>query len=157
MHKLIWMKVKINRATTIDMANPRLVVSAVFAGIALALALFGMIGNSQMSGMQAGHASLAASHFAGLSGSHVPGLIALGLSFAAFVVLWGQRSYLVAGLLIIAGTLYTIHLAPFLGDHSVIAFPGPVVGLLFGHVILALGVAKGIGSAMPRLVQSPNK
>jgi hypothetical protein len=98
-----------------------------------------------------------ASHFAGLSASHMPGLIALALSGAAFVVSWRQRSYLVAGLLIAAGIMYTVHLAPFLGNHSIIAFPGPVVGLFFGHVILALGMAKGIGSARPRIVQSPNK
>jgi hypothetical protein len=151
------MNVKINRAVVRDMANPRLAVATILAGVALALAAFGMVGESQMTGMQAGHASLAASHFAGLSGSHVPGLIALGLSVVAFAVSWRQRSYLVAGLLIAAGSLYMIHLAPFLGDHSVIAFPGPVVGLFFGHGILALGVAKGIGSARPRIVQSPNK
>lgn len=135
------------------MANTRLVIAAALAGIALALALFGMIGNTLI--MQAGHASLAASHFAGLSGSHVPGLITLALSVAGFAVSWGQKSYLLAGLLIAAGTLYTIHLAPFL-DHSVIAFPGPIVGLLFGHVILALGAAKAVGN-LPMLVQSSNK
>ena len=130
------------------MANPRLVVATILSGIALALALFGMIGENSITGMQTmpGHASLAASHFAGLSGSHVPGLIALGSSVAAFVISWRQRSYLVAGLLIATGILYTIHLGPFLGDHSVIALFGPVIGLFFGHVILALGVAKGIGS-----------
>lgn len=132
------------------MANSRLVIATVLAGIAFALAVFGMIGDNPISGMQtgmSGHASLAASHFAGLSASHVPGLIALVLSAAAFIVSWGQRSYAVAGLLIAAGIIYTIHLAPFLGDHSIIAFPGPVVGLFFGHVILGLGVATGIGSA----------
>jgi hypothetical protein len=131
----------------------------VLAAIALALAVFGMFGESPIMGMQtgmSGHASLAASHFAGPSASHVPGLIALALSAAAFIVSWGQRSYIVAGLLIPAGILYTVHLAPFLGDHSIIAFPGPVVGLFFGHVILGLGLAKGIGSAKTRIVQSPN-
>jgi hypothetical protein len=125
--------------------------------IAFALALIGVIGSNQTGGMQAGHASLAASHFAGLSGSHVPGLIALGLSGAAFAVSWEQRSYLVAGLLIAAGIVFTIHLAPFLGDHSVIVFPGPVVGIFIGHVIPALGVTKGIGLVRTSIVQNPNK
>jgi hypothetical protein len=137
---------KISRAVLWDMANPRLVTAVVLAGVALALAIFGMFGANQMTGMS-GHASLAASHFAGLSGSHVPGLIALALSGIAFAVSWNQRSYLVAGLLFATGILYTLHLGPFLGDHSAIAFPGPVVGLFIGHVIMALGVAKGIGSA----------
>ena len=99
---------------------------------------------------------MAASHLGGLSASHVPGLIALALSGAAFVVSWKQRSYLVAGLLIAAGIIYAIHLASFLGDHTTIAFPGPVVGLIFGHVILGLGVAKGIASATATIVQRPN-
>jgi hypothetical protein len=64
-----------------------------------------------------GHASLAASHFAGLSGSHVPGLVALALSGVAFAVSWNRRSYLVAGLLFATGILYTIHLASFLAMH----------------------------------------
>jgi hypothetical protein len=128
------------------MASPRLAIATILAGVAFVLALFGMIGENSIAGMQAGHASLAASHFAGLSGSHVPGLVALGSSVAAFMLSWKQRSYLIAGLLIAAGILYAIHLGPFLGDHSVIAIIGPVTGLFFGHVILALGGAKAIGS-----------
>jgi hypothetical protein len=138
------------------MANSRVVIATVLAGIAFALALFGIIGETSITGMQMGHASLAASHFAGLSGSHVPGLIALASSVAAFIVSWKHKSYLVAGLLIGAGILYTIHLGPFLGDHSVVAIVGPVIGLFFGHVIIALGVAKGLESARIRIVQSPN-
>jgi hypothetical protein len=152
---------KISRAVLQDVANLSLAIAAILAGIALALAVFGTFRDSQIIGMQTGmggHASLAASHFAGLSDSHVPGLVALALSAAtAFGISWNQKSYLVAGLLVATGILYTIHLAPFLGDHSVIAFPGPVVGLFIGHVIMALGVAKGIGSARARIVQSPNK
>jgi hypothetical protein len=142
------------------MADTRLVIAQVFASITLALAAFGMIGNNQIGSMQTGmqgHAAMAASHLGGLSASHVPDLIALTLSVAAFIVSWRQRSYLVMGLLITAGIIYTIHLSPFLGDHSTIAFPGPVVGLFFGHVILGLGVAKGIGSAKTTVVQKPNK
>jgi hypothetical protein len=148
------MLIKIIRRRLLAMGNPRPAIAVILAGIAFALAVFGMVGSQ--TGM-AGHASLAAGHFAGLSGSHVPGLIALALSGASFVISLGQRSYLVAGLLIASGILYTLHLAPFLGDHGIISFPGPVVGLFIGHVIMALGVAKGIGSARARLVQSPNK
>jgi hypothetical protein len=129
------------------MANPRILVATILAAAALALALLGLIDANSATGMQMGHAGLAASHFAGLSASHIPGLAALGLSVAAFVVSWEQRSYLVAGLLIVAGIIYTVHLAPFLGDHRIIAVVGPVIGLFFGHVILALGIVKAIGSA----------
>jgi len=150
------MNVKINPVTLCHMVSPRLVIATVLAGVAFALALFGMIGENSITGMQAGHASLAASHFAGLSGSHVPGLVALGSAMAAFMVSWKQRSYLIAGLLIAAGILYAIHLGPFLGNHSVIAIIGPVTGLFLGHVILALGLAKGLGSTRTKLVQSPS-
>ena len=139
------------------MTNRRLVIATILAGVAFVIAVFGMMGDP-ISGMQmAGHSSLAASHFGWLSAGHLPGLIALGLSVAAFLVSWRRRSYVIGVLLIGAGVIYTIHPAPFLGDHGIIAFPGPVVGLLFGHVILGLGVATGIGSAMTRVVQTPNK
>ena len=130
------------------MANKRVVIATILAGVTFAIAAYATIGENSVTGMQTmpGHASLAASHFAGLSASHIPGLVALGLSVAAFTISWRHRSYLVAGLLMGAGILYTIHLAPFLGDHSVLAIVGPVTGLFFGHVILALGVAKAIGS-----------
>lgn len=76
----------------------------------------------------------------------MPGLIALGSSVAAFALSWGQRSYIMAGLLSAAGILYSLHIGPFLGDHSAIAMVGPLTGLIVGHIILALGIAKGIGS-----------
>jgi hypothetical protein len=137
------------------MSSTRILVATILAGAAFALAIFGMIDQSQ-GGLTTGHASLAASHFGALGGSHLPGLVALGLSFASFALTFGQRSYLVAGLLIATGILYTIHLVPFMGDHRVVAFPGPVVGVIIGHVILALGVATAIGSARTRVVQRPN-
>jgi hypothetical protein len=127
------------------MDNPRFVVAIALSALALALAIFGTIGGGPMAGA-GGHASLAASHFVGLSGIHVPGLIALGSSVAAFALSLGQRSYIMAGLLTTAGILYSLHLGPLLGDHSVIAIVGPITGLIFGHTVLALGVAKGIGS-----------
>lgn len=136
------------------MVSLRIAIATVLAGVSLALALFGMIGENSIIGLQTGHASLAASHFAGLSGSHVPGLVAFASSIAAFVVSWRLRSYLVAGLLIGAGILYTIHLGPFLGDHSVISIVGPVIGLFFGHVILALGIAKAIGSGRTHVTRT---
>lgn len=150
------MKVKINRASTGYVTTARLVFAAVLAGLAFALSVFGILGEGSMIGME-GHASLAASHFAGLSGSHVPGLIALASSVAAFSLSWKRRSYLVAGLLTAAGILYTVHLGPFLGDHSIITIVGPVIGIIIGHVILALGLVIGVGSAKMKVVQSPNK
>ena len=137
--------VKIILATMGDMANPRLVISTVLAGVAFALAVFGMVGANSIAGMS-GHGNLAASHFDGLSGSHIPGLIALASSIGAFIVSWRLRSYLVAGLLVGAGILYSIHLGPFLGDHGVVAVYGPFIGVMSGHLMLALGVVKTLGA-----------
>ena len=139
---------KIILTTMCDMVNPRVVISTTLAGVAVALAVFGMIGANSIAGMS-GHAGQAASHFGGLSSSHIPGLIALASSIGAFIVSWRLRSYLVAGLLIGAGILYSIHLGPFLGDHGVIALYGPFIGVMSGHLMLALGVAKALGSARP--------
>jgi hypothetical protein len=130
------------------MPNKRLVIATILAGGAFAIAAYAMIGENFITGMQTmpGHAGMASSHLGGLSVSHIPGLVALGLSMAAFVVSWKQRSYPIAGLLVAAGILYALHLGTFLGDHSNLAIFGPLTGLIFGHVILALVVAKGIGS-----------
>jgi hypothetical protein len=73
-----------------------------------------------------------------------PGIGAIVLATAAFVVSWKQRSLLLAGLLaasgvtgIIAGVINTKYFA-------VIMLPGPILGAIIGVVILGLGVAKGI-------------
>ena len=56
------MNVKINPVILCHMVSPTLVIATVLAGVDFALALFGMIEENSITGMQAGHASLAASH-----------------------------------------------------------------------------------------------
>ena len=75
-----------------------------------------------------------------------PGIGAIVLATAAFVVSSKQKSLLVSGLLgasgvtgIIAGMINTEFF-------TVIMFPGPILGAIIGVVILGLGVAKGIES-----------
>jgi hypothetical protein len=80
------------------------------------------------------------------------GISAIGLSVAAFVVSLGQRSFVVAGLLAAAGIMYMIRGLIALGDSSVIVLPGPINGVIFGVMILGLGMAKGIRSARPTAV-----
>ena len=135
------------------MSMSRLAIATVLSVLTLALAVFGMVGSGVFAGT-AGHAGLAASHFGALSGSHVPGLIALGASMAAFILSWGQKSFIISSLLLASGILYTVHLGPLLGDHSAIVIVGPLMGLILGHVILALGVAKGIGSLRPPVAKT---
>jgi hypothetical protein len=80
-------------------------------------------------------------------------LAAMALSAAAFVVSWRQKSYLVAGLLAASGIIFMIPALSAMGySLSVIVFPGPILGVIFGLVIFGLGVAMGIRSARTKVV-----
>jgi hypothetical protein len=73
-----------------------------------------------------------------------PGIGAIVLATAAFVVSWKQRSLLLAGLLAASGVTGIIAGVIKTGYFAVIMFPGPILGAIIGVVILGLGVAKGI-------------
>ncbi len=73
-----------------------------------------------------------------------PGIGAIVLATVAFVVSWKQRSLLVAGLLTASGLTGIIAGVINTGYFAVIAFPGPILGVIIGLGILGLGVAKGI-------------
>jgi hypothetical protein len=75
------------------------------------------------------------------------GIGSVVLATAAFVVSWQKRSFLIAGLLGASGIIFMIPAVTALGDFSVIVFPGPILGVVFGLVVFGLGVAKGIGTA----------
>jgi hypothetical protein len=84
----------------------------------------------------------------GLAVNVVTGAIAF--SIAAFVISWKQRSFAVAGLLAASGVILMI--LPLANINFVI--PGPIIGVIVGLAILALGVAKGIGTARPTAVSA---
>ncbi|MDQ3962267.1 MAG: hypothetical protein M3230_07270 [Thermoproteota archaeon] len=65
------------------------------------------------------------------------------LAAAAFVISWGQRSFVVAGLLTASGIILMI--LPLANMNF--AIPGPIIGVVVGLAILGLGVAKGIRTA----------
>jgi hypothetical protein len=73
-----------------------------------------------------------------------PGIGAIVLATTAFVVLWKQRSLLVAGLLVASGVTGITAGMINTGFFAVIMFPGPILGVIIGLGILGLGVAKGI-------------
>jgi len=80
-------------------------------------------------------------------------LAAMALSAAAFVVSWKQKSYGVAGLLAASGIVFMVPALSAMGySLSVIVFPGPILGVIFGLVIFGLGVAMGIRSARTKVV-----
>ncbi len=76
-----------------------------------------------------------------------PGIGAIVLAIAAFLVSWKQRSFMVAGLLAASGLVGLIYGVIATGFFAVIVFPGPILGVIIGLWILGLGVAKGIITA----------
>jgi hypothetical protein len=72
---------------------------------------------------------------------------AIALAVAAFVMSWKQKSFPVAGLLAASGAILMIPGLIATGYLSIIIFPGPILGVIFGLIIFALGVAKGIRTA----------
>jgi hypothetical protein len=73
-----------------------------------------------------------------------PGIGAIVLATAAFIVSWKQSSLLLAGLLAASGVTGIIAGLINTGYFAVIVFPGPILGVVIGLGILGLGVTKGI-------------
>ena len=117
------------------MANAKLVIAQALAGAALVMVVINL-----MAGVQILVAGLAA----------VFGIGTIALSVAAFALSLKKRSYVVAELLAATGAIAMIPALTILGDFSVIVFPGPILGFIFGLMILGLGVAKGAMTARAR-------
>ncbi|MGH9992568.1 MAG: hypothetical protein ACREAZ_07990 [Nitrososphaera sp.] len=122
------------------MANRKVFLAAGLAAAALALVLPNLV---------VGIATL------GIAGGTVLNISSIALSAAAFAVSWRQRSYPVAGLLAATGVMYMIPGLVALAsiNFAVIVFPGPILGVIFGLVILGLGVAKGVRTARTAVVE----
>jgi hypothetical protein len=69
------------------------------------------------------------------------------LAAAAFGVSWGQKSVLISALLLISGTLVTVNAIIATRNFSILVFPGPIIGVILGLVLLALGIAKSLSTA----------
>ena len=113
--------------------NSKLAISMGLAAATLALVLTNVLGGPAL--LQS----------AGLAAAIV--ISAIGLSVAALVVSWKQRSFVVAGLLAASGIILMIPAIIATGYFAVIVFPGPILGVIFGLVIFGLSVAKGIRTA----------
>jgi hypothetical protein len=88
--------------------------------------------------------------FAGLPPTPVRLLFAVTgvlLAAAAFGVSWGQKSVLISSLLLISGTLVTVNAIIATRNFSILVFPGPLIGVILGLVLLALGIAKSLSTA----------
>lgn len=115
------------------MVNSKLAISVGLAAATLALVLTNVLGGPAL--LQS----------AGLAATVV--ISAIALAVAALIVSWKQRSFVVAGLLAASGIILMIPAIIATGYFAVIVFPGPILGVIFGLVILGLGVAKGIRMA----------
>src|ERR687897_818130 len=80
------------------------------------------------------------------------GIGAIPLAVAALVVSWNQRSFLVAGLLAASGIIGMIPGLIATGYLSVIVFPGPIYGVIYGLGLFGLGVAKGLTTASTAVI-----
>lgn len=110
----------------------RIAVASILASITFALGLTNALVNAQL--LVAGIAA-------------VVGISTIVFAVAAFVVSLKRKSYLVGGLLVAAGLAFMVPAVAALGDFSVIAFPGPILGVIFGLLMSGLGAAKLIGTA----------
>lgn len=119
------------------MANKRIAIAQVLAGITFALGLTNALANPQLL-------------ITGLAAD--VGISTIVFAVAAFVVSLKRRSYLVAGLLAAGGIAFMMPAVIALGDFSVIVFPGPILGVIFGLSIFGLGVSKTAGAARKAIV-----
>lgn len=76
------------------------------------------------------------------------GLSAILLSAAAFLASWKDRSVVISALLVATGVLFMMPAVIATGYFKFITIPGPILGVIFGSLILALGIAKGIRRKM---------
>lgn len=119
------------------MTNSKLVIGLGLAATALVLFLTNAIGGPTL--LRTAGPGLAA----------VLGISAIVLATAAFAVSWKHRSFLVAGMLAAGGITFAISglIALANMNFAIIAFPGPILGVILGVPILGLGVVKGIRTA----------
>ncbi|MDQ3847507.1 MAG: hypothetical protein M3261_00960 [Thermoproteota archaeon] len=75
-------------------------------------------------------------------------LVAIVLALSAFVVSWKFSSFIFAGLLAVSGIIFMVPALNAMGySFDAIVFPVPILGIIFGLVIVGLGIIKGIKSA----------
>jgi hypothetical protein len=72
------------------------------------------------------------------------GLIGVLLSIGTFATSWGYKSGMISTLLIIAGAIFAMGALISTGFLTTIVFPGPIIGVFLGLLVIGLGISKGI-------------
>lgn len=80
----------------------------------------------------------------------VAGLTAIALSATAFVLSWKQKSFIVASLLVASGLVYTTGTLIAAAYLFGFVIPGPILGVISGLGILALGIVRSVKAARTR-------
>ena len=125
-----------------DMANSRLVIARVLAGVTLAIVLTMIIAGPDVMLRAFVQAFGTTADTSGQIGS----VVLLVLSAAAFVFSLKRRSFLVAGLLVASGVISVIYSVIVISMMANMGHSGhsPIHLVWDGLVILGLGLAKGI-------------
>ncbi len=82
------------------------------------------------------------------TGGIVFGLTTIAFSTAAFFISLKKESVLISALLVASGVVITLHGLAETRNLSVIYFPGPIMGFLFGLWVVALGIVKSIRTGL---------
>lgn len=117
------------------MSNSKLVIAKGLAGAAFILALVDAVWSSSLPVDVA-------------TGGIVFGLSTITFSTTAFFIPLRKRSLLVSALLVASGIVITMHGVIETRNLAVIYLPGPILSVVFGLWVLALGVAKSIKTGM---------
>ncbi|MDQ3836773.1 MAG: hypothetical protein M3270_07560 [Thermoproteota archaeon] len=116
------------------MVNPRLTLGVGLAVTTLVLCVINAIGNVAV--------------VTKVGPTPVLSLAAIVLASTTFVVSWKSSSLIVAGLLAVSGIVFMVPALNAMGySFGAIVFPGPILGIIFGLVIVGLAITKGIKSA----------
>lgn len=113
------------------MSNSKLVLAKGLAGSAFVLALVDAVWSSSLPLDVA-------------TGGIVFGLSTISFSTTAFFISLRQRSLLVSVLLVASGIVITIHGVIDTRNLTIVYLPGPILDVIFGLWVLALGIAKSI-------------
>ena len=125
------------------MSNSKLILAKGFAGMALVIALVDAIWSGFLPIDEA-------------TGGIAFGLSTISFSTAAFLISLRQRSLVISSLLVASGIVITIHGVIETRNLAVIYLPGPILGVIFGLGVFALGIAKCMKSGRGMMLSPAN-
>jgi O-antigen/teichoic acid export membrane protein len=113
------------------MAVSKFVLAVILASATLAVVIANTVGNIALI-LKAGP-------------TPVLSIVAMILAAATVIISWRMKSHLLAGLLAVSGIIFMIPALSAMGySFQTIIFPGPILGIIFGLVILGFGLEKAI-------------